>query len=127
MNPFEPAPSVPLTARPVVVSTPLAGTVALSLPIPHGGVLYLAQVAWRRGDPLETTDVLLDPEPPAHRDLLAVLDAVEDTAKARASATPDPHNAVLWQQAAQRVWTYAADYGDAWAAERVASPALASV
>ncbi len=37
---------------------------------------------------------------PAHRDLLAVLDVVEDTAKARAGATPDPHNAVLWQQAA---------------------------
>ncbi len=50
--------------RPVIVSTPPAGEVALSLPIPHGGVLYLAQVAWRRGDPLETTDVLLDPELP---------------------------------------------------------------
>jgi hypothetical protein len=118
MEPFELTPSLPPAMRPVIVSTPLAGEVALSLPIPHGGVLYLAQVAWRRGDPLETTAVLLDPEPPAHRDLLAVLDAVEDTCKARAGATPDPHNSVLWQQAAQRVWTYSADYGDAWAAER---------
>lgn len=111
--------------RPVIVSSPLAGEVALSLPVQHGGILYLAAVAWRRGDPLETTDVLLDPEPPAHRDLLAVLDAVEDTCKAHQAATPDPHNAVLWQQAAQRVWTYGADYGDAWATERVPDVALA--
>ncbi len=113
--------------RPVIVSTPLAGEIALCLPIPHGGVLYLAQVAWRRGDPLETTAVLLDPEPGDDRTMLAVLDAVEDTAKARAGATPDPHNAVLWQQAAQRIWTYSADYADEWAAERVPSPALATV
>jgi hypothetical protein len=127
MNPFELGPSIAPTCRPVIVSAPLAGTVALSLPLLHGGVLYLVQVAWRRGDPLETTDVVLDPEPPAHRDVLAVLDAVEDTAKARAGATPDPHSAVLWQQAAQRIWTYAADYGDAWAEERVPSAALVTV
>lgn len=127
MNPSEPTPSVPLTDRPVVVSTPLAGTVEVSLPIPHAGVLYLVDVAWRRGDPLETTDVMLDPEPPAHRDVLAVLDRVEDECKCHLEVARDPHSAVLWQQAAQRVWTYAADYGDAWAEERVPSAALATV